>query len=68
MRTHLEYLFFMINYFGQVHNKDVKVDKTCQVCQVSIRSLTDYKRHIAMNHKFDCVCELKVISLIASAN
>lgn len=41
------------------HGKDVKVDKTCQLCKTSIRSLTDYRRHIAMVHKFDCVCELK---------
>jgi len=42
-----------------IHGENVKVDKTCPLCQSSMRSLTDYRRHVGLEHRFQCICPLK---------
>ena len=42
-----------------IHGQDVKVDKTCPLCGTSMRSLTDYRRHVGLDHRFPCSCHLR---------
>ena len=43
-----------------VHQKDIRLDKTCHKCGSVQRGLTDYHRHIAYEHSWECEqCELR---------
>jgi uncharacterized C2H2 Zn-finger protein len=36
------------------HGENTKADRTCPLCQTALKSLTEYRRHAALEHRFQC--------------